>query len=116
MAASLLRMDQDLSWKAAQSANVRRNAGGGLYAENSTVTIKGSTISGCSAYAGGGLCAENFSTIEISGGTISGCTTSEAGMGGGLYAYKSTITISRGTIENNKATYGSGVGAERLND
>ena len=83
--------------------------GGGLYAENSTVTIKGGTISGCSAYAGGGLCAENFSTIEISGGTISGCTTSEAGMGGGLYAYKSTITISRGTIENNKATYGGGV-------
>ena len=83
--------------------------GGGLYAENSTVTIKGGTISGCSAYAGGGLCAENFSTIEISGGTISGCTTSEAGMGGGLYAYKSTITINRGTIENNKATYGGGV-------
>ena len=83
--------------------------GGGLYAENSTVTIKDGTISGCSAYAGGGLCAENFSTIEISGGTISGCTTSEAGMGGGLYAYKSTITISRGTIENNKATYGGGV-------
>ena len=84
-------------------------AGGGLYAKNSTVTIKGGTISGCSAYAGGGLCAENFSTIEISGGTISGCTTSEAGMGGGLYAYKSTITINRGTIENNKATYGGGV-------
>ena len=84
-------------------------AGGGLYAENSTVTIKGGTISGCSAYAGGGLCAENFSTIEISGGTISGCTTSEAGMGGGLYAYKSTITISRGTIKGNKATYGGGV-------
>ena len=86
------------------------NEGGGLYATNqSTITIKGGTISGCSAYAGGGLCAENFSTIEISGGTISGCTTSEAGMGGGLYAYKSTITISRGTIENNKATYGGGV-------
>ena len=86
------------------------NEGGGLYATNqSTITIKGGTISGCSAYAGGGLCAENFSTIEISGGTISGCTTSEAGMGGGLYAYHSTITISGGTIENNKATYGGGV-------
>ena len=30
-------------------------------------------------------------------------------MGGGLYAYNSTITISGGTIENNKATYGGGV-------
>ena len=30
-------------------------------------------------------------------------------MGGGLYAYSSTITISGGTIENNKAIYGGGV-------
>ena len=87
----------------------KAGAGGGLYAKNSPVTIKGGTISGCSAYAGGGLCAENFSTIEISGGTISGCTTSEAGMGGGLYAYSSTLTIKNGKIENNKATYGGGV-------
>ena len=112
--------------------------GGGLYAENSTVTIKDGTISGCSAYAGGGLYAtnsskitikkgtisgckavngyggglyaQNYSTVTIEGGTISGCcTTSDIGMGGGLYAYSSTITISGGTIENNKATYGGGV-------
>ena len=114
------------------------NAGGGLYADNSTVTIKDGTISGCSAYAGGGLYAtnsskitikkgtisgckavngyggglyaENNSTVTIEGGTISGCcTTSDIGMGGGLYAYKSTITISGGTIKNNKAIYGGGV-------
>ena len=30
-------------------------------------------------------------------------------MGGGLYAYSSTLTIKSGTIENNKATYGGGV-------
>ena len=112
--------------------------GGGLYAENSTITISGGTISGCSAYAGGGLYAtnsskitikkgtisgckagygyggglyaENNSTVTIEGGTISGCcTTSDIGMGGGLYAYKSTITISGGTIKNNKAIYGGGV-------
>ncbi len=84
--------------------------GGGLYADNSTVTIKDGTISGCKAVNGygGGLYAKN-STITIEGGTISGCTTSDAGMGGGLYAYNSTITISGGTIENNKATYGGGV-------
>ena len=88
-------------------------AGGGLYATNSSkITIKKGTISGCKAgYGyGGGLYAENNSTVTIEGGTISGCcTTSDIGMGGGLYAYHSTITISGGTIENNKAIYGGGV-------
>lgn len=88
------------------------NAGGGLYADNSTVTIKDGTISGCKAVNGygGGLYAANYSTVTIEGGTISECcTTSDIGMGGGLYAYSSTITISGGTIENNKAIYGGGV-------
>ena len=113
------------------------NAGGGLYAENSTITIEGGTISGCSAGAGGGLYADNSavtinkgtisgckaengyggglyaknnSTVTIEGGTISECcTTSDIGMGGGLYAYRSTITIGGGTIKNNKAIYGGGV-------
>ena len=88
------------------------NAGGGLYADNSTVTIKDGTISGCKAVNGygGGLYAKNYSTVTIEGGTISGCcTTSDIGMGGGLYAYSSTITISGGTIKNNKAIYGGGV-------
>ena len=88
------------------------NAGGGLYADNSTVTIKDGTISGCKAVNGygGGLYAANYSTVTIEGGTISECcTTSDIGMGGGLYAYHSTITISGGTIENNKAIYGGGV-------
>ena len=88
-------------------------AGGGLYATNSSkITIKKGTISGCKAgYGyGGGLYAENNSTVTIEGGTISECcTTSDIGMGGGLYAYKSTITISGGTIKNNKAIYGGGV-------
>jgi uncharacterized repeat protein (TIGR02543 family)/LPXTG-motif cell wall-anchored protein len=87
--------------------------GGGLYAENSsTITITDSTISGCKAVNGygGGLYAANYSTVTIEGGTISECcTTSDIGMGGGLYAYSSTITISGGTIENNKAIYGGGV-------
>ena len=88
------------------------NAGGGLYADNSTVTIKDGTISGCKAVNGYGcgLYAANNSTVTIEGGTISECcTTSDIGMGGGLYAYSSTITISGGTIENNKAIYGGGV-------
>ena len=110
------------------------DAGGGLYADNSTVTISGGTISGCKGVWGGGLYAENSSTIEISGGTISGCTvgaggglfvdsstvrisggiiskciTSDTGNGGGLYAYNSTLNITGGTIKDNKAAYGGGV-------
>lgn len=108
--------------------------GGGLYADNSTVTISGGTISGCKGVWGGGLYAENSSTIEISGGTISGCTvgaggglfvdsstvrisggiiskciTSDTGNGGGLYAYNSTLNITGGTIKDNKAAHGGGV-------
>ena len=84
--------------------------GGGLYADNSTVTITGGTISGCKVGAGGGLFATNSSKITIRGGTISECsTTLDSGKGGGLYAENSTITISGGTIENNKAARGGGV-------
>ena len=87
-------------------------AGGGLYADNSIVTINKGTISGCKAVNGygGGLYAKNYSTVTIEDGTISECcTTSDIGMGGGLYAYHSTITIGGGTIEKNRAVYGGGV-------
>ena len=121
------------------------NAGGGLYADNSIVTINKGTISGCSAGAGGGLYATNSSKITINNGTISGCkavngyggglyaannstvtieggtiseccTTSDIGMGGGLYAYSSTITIGGGTIEKKRSNIWRRRGAEQLND
>ena len=75
----------------------KADEGGGLYADNSTVTISGGTISECEGRWGGGLYAKNSLTITISGGTISGCTA-VLGNGGGLYADHSTITISDGTI------------------
>ena len=49
------------------------------------------------------------STVRISGGIISGCITSDTGNGGGLYANHSTIKITGGRIENNKAAHGGGV-------
>ena len=82
--------------------------GGGLYADNSTVTISGGTISGCTAGAGGGLYVVG-STLNIKGGTISECFVSDTGKGGGLFADQSTLTISGGTIKGNKAAYGGGV-------
>ena len=87
----------------------RMGAGGGLYATNqSTITIKDGTISGCEAGAGGGLYVDG-SAVTISGGIISECITSDTGNGGGLYAKNSTIKITGGRIENNKAAHGGGV-------
>ena len=88
-------------------------AGGGLYADNSTVTINNGTISKCTAQAdaGGGLYATNGSTISINSGTISKCTA-PADNGGGLYADNSTVTISGGTISGCKGVWGGGLYAE----
>ena len=68
-------------------------AGGGLYATNSSkITIRGGTISECSTTLdsgkGGGLYAEN-SIITISGGTIKG---NKAARGGGVALTDSTVT------------------------
>ena len=89
------------------------DAGGGLYADNSTVTINNGTISECTAQAdnGGGLYATNGSTININSGTISKCTA-QADNGGGLYADNSTVTISGGTISGCKGVWGGGLYAE----
>ena len=89
------------------------DAGGGLYADNSTVTINNGTISECTAAIkeGGGLYATNGSTININSGTISKCTAL-ADNGGGLYADNSTVTISGGTISGCKGVWGGGLYAE----
>ena len=93
---------------------VSMNDGVGLYADNSIVTIKGGTISGCTAGmgAGGGLYATNGSTININSGTISGC---EAGVGGGLYVDGSAVTISGGTISGCEAAINEGGGLYATN-
>ena len=89
------------------------DAGGGLYADNSTVTINNGTISECTAAIkeGGGLYATNGSTININSGTISKCTA-QADNGGGLYADNSTVTISGGTISGCEGVWGGGLYAE----
>ena len=90
------------------------DAGGGLYADNSTVTINKGTISECTAAIkeGGGLYATNGSTININSGTISKCTAS-ADNGGGLYADNSTVTISGGIISGCEGLLGGGLYAEK---
>ncbi len=88
------------------------NNGGGLYADNSTITISNGAISGCKGGCGGGLYAKNSSTITISGGTISECEALTDN-GGGLYADNSTINISGGTISGCKGVWGGGLYAEK---
>ena len=91
----------------------KADEGGGLYADNSTITINNGTISECTANAGGGLYATNGSTININNGTISGCTA-RMGTGGGLYATnQSTININRGTISGCEAGTGGGLYADK---
>ena len=85
------------------------NNGGGLYADNSTITISNGAISGCKGGCGGGLYADN-STITISGGTISGC---KGVWGGGLYANNSTVTITDGTISGCEVGAGGGLFVDR---
>ena len=76
-------------------------AGGGLFATNSSkITIRGGTISECSTTLdsgkGGGLYAEN-STITISGGTIE---NNEAARGGGVALTDSTVKKDEKPIRN----------------
>ena len=76
-------------------------AGGGLFATNSSeITIRGGTISECSTTLdtgkGGGLYAEN-STITISGGTIE---NNEAAHGGGVALTDSTVKKDEKPIRN----------------
>ena len=94
-----------------------KEKGGGLYATNSStnssiVNISGGTISGCTGVAGGGLYADK-STVTISGGTIKG--NEAVFSGGGLYADKSTITINNGTISECTAAINNGGGLYATN-
>ena len=83
-------------------------AGGGLFATNSSeITIRGGTISECSTTLdsgkGGGLYAEN-STLTISGGTIKG---NKAAYGGGVALKDSKVKkedpITNWTVVDNEA-------------
>jgi hypothetical protein len=79
--------------------------GGGVYAENTTLTIDRATISTNTAWAGGGVYASD-TTLIIDRATISANAADE---GGGVYAENTTLTIDRATISTNNAEVGGGV-------
>ncbi|KPJ58855.1 MAG: hypothetical protein AMJ46_13450 [Latescibacteria bacterium DG_63] len=87
--------------------------GGGIYCgDNTSPTISGNTISGCSAsYSGGGIYCDVGSHPIISGNIISGNTAWSGaleGYGGGIFSYNSYPTITGNTISENYAGYTGG--------
>ena len=77
---------------------------------NSVFNMHGGMIQNCKSQYSGGLYADK-STVTISGGTIRGC---EGNLGGGLYAKNSsTIEISGGEISRCTAGTGGGLYADR---
>jgi predicted outer membrane repeat protein len=61
-----------------------------VWADSATITLRRTTVTGCSAAAGGGLYA-NASTLTLDAVTFQGCTAS-VGFGGGLGVDGSTVT------------------------
>jgi hypothetical protein len=96
------------------NGNVTNDYGGGISNANGTLTLSDCTVSGNSAYAGGGifnLGANGPATLTITNSTISG---NSAGNGGGIdtvaFDGDAALTISNSTVSGNSATsYGGGI-------
>ena len=86
-------------------------SGGGVFVDSSgKFYMNGGTISGNEAKYGGGICVSSGGLFEMTGGKISGCTAPIAsnGEGGGICS-NGTLSISRGSVEENSGTIGAGV-------
>lgn len=88
--------------------------GGGVAADYAEVTISDGSIENCSAVQGGGINFED-GTLSMSGGSIDGCSASSPDTGGGGIALRNTaadlhLTLTGGSITNNRADNGSGGG------
>lgn len=86
--------------------------GGGIYANNSSVTLLGGTITGngkgtrSSEFSGAGVYGESSAIIVGEKATISGNMPATAG--GGVYIYSGTLTV-YGTITKNESLSGGGI-------
>ncbi|MFT4629824.1 MAG: putative outer membrane repeat protein [Arenicella sp.] len=80
--------------------------GGGIYANDSTLSLSNSTVSGNSADDGGGIYT-NYSTVNVSNSTISG--NSAGNSGGAIYIGDySTLSLSNSTVSSNSAAANGG--------
>lgn len=86
--------------------------GGGVYADDTTMTMSGGTVKGNTAEENGGGIYSADSTVTIEGGSIDGNSADASNGGGAIYANNdSTLTICGGQIVNNSIGDGLGGGA-----
>ena len=84
-----------------------QGTGGGIYNDGSaTMTIINSTISGNTAWPGGGIC--NDGTMTITNTTLSGNSDNGYNLGGGILNF-GTLTITNSTLSGNSADSGGGI-------
>ena len=82
----------------------------GVLVEHGTFKMYGGTICGHGGHEGAGVLVNlTDSVFEMYGGAIKGNNAGTNKRGGGVYVYKSTFTMTGGTISDNKASSGGGV-------
>lgn len=84
--------------------------GGGVYAQDGTVTISGGSLTENGAeYNGGAINGSSYAKITIHGGTIA--YNRAAGEGGGIYLRdrQNVLTLNAGSIDHNQAHNGGGI-------
>ncbi len=79
--------------------------GGGIF-NFGAVTLTDCTLSGDSAFNGGGICNESSGTVTLTDSTLSG--NSATGVGAGICNLDGTVTLTDCTLSQNTATYGGG--------
>ncbi len=86
--------------------NGSASSGAGIYCRSSSPMIANNTITGNSAYDGGGLFCAFSSFPNITNNTITGNSSSDNG--GGIHCLLSSPTITNNTITGNSALWHSG--------
>ena len=91
---------EGLTIKNGVSGQEGRESGGGIY-NAGTLRLTNSTVSGNSAFNGGGISNFDTGTLTLTNSTVSGNSATDAA--GGIYN-RGTINVSNSTISGNSAT------------
>lgn len=96
----------------------KSSAGGGVYVNGSTFSMRGGSIVGCAvtAIGGGGVRVSGggFGRFDMRGGSIVGCTANK-GFGGGIYNGGTTTLSENAKIQGCKASKGGGIYSDHGN-
>jgi hypothetical protein len=92
-----------------------QDRGGGVYRRSGTLVLNGCTISGNTAYLGGGVANSVGGTVTIANSTISGNTATANQGGGGVFNngnvgnLSGTLIVRDSVISGNRAKFGGGL-------